>query len=70
MRRALALVGLALVLALTACTGLPTSGYVNPGRGPQVDDPGGCAHEVADVSVVPDRHDDAIASGDRGRRLG
>ncbi len=27
-----------LVLALTACTGLPTSGYVNPGRGPQVDD--------------------------------
>ncbi|GEB44434.1 MULTISPECIES: LpqB family beta-propeller domain-containing protein [Microbacterium] len=38
MRRALALVGLALVLALTACTGLPTSGYVNPGRGPQVDD--------------------------------
>ncbi|WP_150952236.1 LpqB family beta-propeller domain-containing protein [Microbacterium testaceum] len=38
MRRTLALVGLALVLALTACTGLPTSGYVNPGRGPQVDD--------------------------------
>lgn len=38
MRRALALVSLALVLALTACTGLPTSGYVNPGRGPQVDD--------------------------------
>ncbi|OZD42164.1 hypothetical protein CH252_27170 [Rhodococcus sp. 06-1477-1B] len=38
MRRALALVGLALVLVLTACTGLPTSGYVNPGRGPQVDD--------------------------------
>lgn len=38
MRRALALVGLALVLALTACTGLPTTGYVNPGRGPQIDD--------------------------------
>jgi len=38
MRRALAFVGLALVLVLTACTGLPTSGYVNPGRGPQVDD--------------------------------
>ncbi|WP_295839428.1 LpqB family beta-propeller domain-containing protein [uncultured Microbacterium sp.] len=38
MRRALALVSLALVLALAACTGLPTSGYVNPGRGPQVDD--------------------------------
>lgn len=38
MRRALALVSLALVLALSACTGLPTSGYVNPGRGPQVDD--------------------------------
>jgi len=38
MRRVLALVGLALVLALTACTGLPTSGYVNPGRGPQTDD--------------------------------
>lgn len=38
MRRALALVSLALVLALTACTGLPTTGYVNPGRGPQSDD--------------------------------
>lgn len=38
MRRILALVSLALVLALAACTGLPTSGYVNPGRGPQVDD--------------------------------
>ncbi|MEV7759237.1 LpqB family beta-propeller domain-containing protein [Microbacterium sp. NPDC089180] len=38
MRRALSLVTLMLVLALTACTGLPTSGYVNPGRGPQVDD--------------------------------
>ncbi|WP_279367571.1 LpqB family beta-propeller domain-containing protein [Microbacterium testaceum] len=38
MRRAIAFVGLALVLVLTACTGLPTSGYVNPGRGPQVDD--------------------------------
>lgn len=38
MRRALSLLSLVLVLALTACTGLPTSGYVNPGRGPQVDD--------------------------------
>lgn len=38
MRRALSLLSLMLVLALTACTGLPTSGYVNPGRGPQVDD--------------------------------
>lgn len=38
MRRALSLVSLALVLALAACTGLPTSGYVNPGRGPQADD--------------------------------
>jgi len=38
MRRAIAFVGLVLVLVLTACTGLPTSGYVNPGRGPQVDD--------------------------------
>lgn len=38
MRRALALMSLALVFALTACTGLPTTGYVNPGRGPQSDD--------------------------------
>jgi hypothetical protein len=39
-------------------------------RGTEVDHPGGCAHEVADVSVVPDRNDDAVADGDRGRRLG
>lgn len=38
MRRALSLLGLALVFVLTACTGLPTTGYVNPGRGPQTDD--------------------------------
>jgi hypothetical protein len=38
MRRALAFVALALVLALAGCTGLPTTGYVNPGRGPQTDD--------------------------------
>ncbi len=38
MKRALAAVSLLLVLALTACTGLPTTGYVNPGRGPQSDD--------------------------------
>ncbi|MDQ1083298.1 MULTISPECIES: LpqB family beta-propeller domain-containing protein [Microbacterium] len=38
MRRALTLVCLTLVLALAACTGLPTTGYVNPGRGPQSDD--------------------------------
>ncbi|MBT9606394.1 MULTISPECIES: LpqB family beta-propeller domain-containing protein [unclassified Microbacterium] len=38
MKRALAGLGLLLVLALTACTGLPTTGYVNPGRGPQGDD--------------------------------
>lgn len=38
MRRALALVAAALVLALAGCTGLPTTGYVNPGRGPQSDD--------------------------------
>lgn len=38
MRRVLAVVSLALVLALAACTGLPTTGYVNPGRGPQSDD--------------------------------
>lgn len=38
MRRALSLLSLALVLVLSACTGLPTTGYVNPGRGPQSDD--------------------------------
>lgn len=38
MKRALSALSLLLVLALTACTGLPTTGYVNPGRGPQSDD--------------------------------
>ncbi|MDF2991302.1 MAG: hypothetical protein K0S37_1816 [Microbacterium sp.] len=38
MRRALSLLSLTLVLVLSACTGLPTAGYVNPGRGPQSDD--------------------------------
>lgn len=38
MRRLWAMLGLVLVLALTGCMGLPTSGYVNPGRGPQSDD--------------------------------
>lgn len=38
MRRALSLLSLTLVLVLSACTGLPTAGYVNPGRGPQTDD--------------------------------
>ncbi len=38
MRRVLALIGVSLVLALAACTGLPTNGYVNPGRGPEADD--------------------------------
>jgi len=47
MRRALSLVSLALVLVLSACTGLPTSGYVNPGRGPQNDD-------VQTFAFVPD----------------
>jgi hypothetical protein len=46
-KRALAAVGLLLVLVLTACTGLPTTGYVNPGRGPQGDD-------AQDFAFVPD----------------
>lgn len=47
MRRSLAAVGLLLVLVLTACTGLPTTGYVNPGRGPQ-------GEEAQDFAFVPD----------------
>lgn len=38
MKRAFAGLSLLLVLVLSACTGLPTTGYVNPGRGPQADD--------------------------------
>ncbi|WP_295782588.1 LpqB family beta-propeller domain-containing protein [uncultured Microbacterium sp.] len=57
MRRALALVGLALVLALAACTGLPTSGYVNPGRGPQTDD-------TQAFAFVPDGPQDGAAPAD------
>lgn len=48
MKRILAALGMFLVLALAACTGLPTSGYVNPGRGPQSED------DVQAFSFVPD----------------
>lgn len=47
MKRILAGLSLLLVLALTACTGLPTTGYVNPGRGPQGD-------EAQQFAFVPD----------------
>lgn len=47
MKRALAGLGLLLVLVLTACTGLPTTGYVNPGRGPEGD-------ETQQFAFVPD----------------
>ena len=57
MRRALALVSLTLVLALAACTGLPTSGYVNPGRGPQTDD-------TQAFAFVPDGPQDDAAPAD------
>ncbi|MDQ1173149.1 hypothetical protein QE430_001456 [Microbacterium testaceum] len=57
MRRALALVSLTLVLALAACTGLPTSGYVNPGRGPQADD-------TQAFAFVPDGPQDDAAPAD------
>ncbi|RWR22240.1 hypothetical protein D8Y23_02580 [Microbacterium enclense] len=47
MKRALAGLGLLLVLVLSACTGLPTTGYVNPGRGPEGD-------ETQQFAFVPD----------------
>ncbi len=55
MKRAWSLLGLLLVLALTACTGLPTSGYVNPGRQPQSDD------DVQAFSFIPDRPQDGAS---------
>ena len=59
MRRVLAVVGLALVLALAACTGLPTTGYVNPGRGPQSDD----TQAFAFVPDGPQDDDVVVANG-------
>lgn len=47
MKRSLAGLSLLLVLVLSACTGLPTTGYVNPGRGPQGD-------EAQEFAFVPD----------------
>ncbi|SIR71018.1 LpqB family beta-propeller domain-containing protein [Microbacterium sp. RURRCA19A] len=47
MKRAFAGLSLLLVLVLSACTGLPTTGYVNPGRGPEVD-------QTQQFAFVPD----------------
>jgi len=46
-KRAFAGLSLLLVLVLSACTGLPTTGYVNPGRGPEVD-------QTQQFAFVPD----------------
>ncbi|WP_278101055.1 LpqB family beta-propeller domain-containing protein [Microbacterium proteolyticum] len=47
MKRAFAGLSLLLVLVLSACTGLPTTGYVNPGRGPEGD-------QTQQFAFVPD----------------
>ena len=54
MKRAFAGLSLLLVLVLSACTGLPTTGYVNPGRGPQGD-------EAQQFAFVPDGPQDGAS---------
>lgn len=58
MKKAFGVVSLMLVLVLAACTGLPTSGYVNPGRGPQTDD------DTQSFAFVPDGPQDGASPTD------